>query len=151
VPRRYRRRVSIGLAVGVPLMLGYALAYGATHPLHAGDYSANGGKVWRFDPGKLKRYDLYLEDLGPFAVSDVSVVGVEGSPPLQLERVRGLDDAYRPGPSGSDRAITLELRQSRVCPPGVARLDAVWVRYTLLDGRHEQRIPLRDPPRVSCP
>jgi hypothetical protein len=171
VPRRYRRRVSIGLAVGVPLMVGYALAYAATHPLHTSAYSANGGKVWRHDPGKLKRYDLYLEDLGPFAVSNISIVRIEGSPGLQLERVgiaarrwtipdgrgyvppplRPLDDSYRPGPRAEDRPITLELREGRFCPPGVAKLDAVWVRYTVLDGRHEQRIPLRDPPRVRCP
>ena len=47
--------------------------------------------------------------------------------------------------------ITLELRQGRTCPAGIAKLDAVWVRYTLLDGRHEQRIPAEDSPRVRCP
>jgi hypothetical protein len=151
-------------------MLGYVLAYGATHPLHTGAYAAN-HKAWRHDPGKLTRYDLYLEDLGAFAVSDVSIVGVEGTPTLQLERVgveariqgaqpdrgyappplRPLDDSYRPGPAGDDRAITLELRQGKLCPPGLAKLDAVWVRYTVLGSRHAQRIPLRDPPRVRCP
>jgi hypothetical protein len=170
VPRRQRRRVAIGLAVVVPLMLGYALAYGATHPLHNGEYFP-GATVWRYHPGKLKRYDLYLDSSGPFAVSDVSIVGVDGGPPLQLERVgvearhwtipddrgyvppplRPLDASYRPGSSGDDRAITLELRQGKLCPPGLAELEAVLVRYTVLGSRHEQRVPGRDPPRVRCP
>jgi hypothetical protein len=169
VPREYRRRVSIGLAVAVPLMLAYALAYGATHPLHSS--SVTSAKTWSSHPGKLHRYTLYLENSGPFEVSDVSVVGVDGSPALQLERVgrtarswsgpdtgryvppplRPLGD-YSPGSGYSDSdAITLELRQGQVCPPGIAKLDAVRIRYTLLDGRHEQRIPLDHPPRVRCP
>jgi hypothetical protein len=165
VPRRYRRRVAIGLAVGVPLMLGYVLAYGATHPLHANTWYPD-GKRWSFHPGKVKRYELSIENSGPFKVSDLSIVGVEGTPALQLERVgitarrwagagppplRPLGD-YTPGSVGDvDNAITLELRQGRLCPPGLAKLDAVWVRYTALDGRHEQRIPLREAPQVRCP
>jgi hypothetical protein len=172
VPRRYRRRVAIGLAVGVPLMLGYVLAYGATHPLHTQTSFGDHGKTWRYHPGKVKRYDFYIENSGPFEVSDLSIVGVEGTPALQLERagieakhwgsvpdVRGhyvpprlrpLDD-YRPGSIGSDDAITLELRQGRVCPPGLAKLDAVRIRYTVLGGRHEERLPLRGAPQVRCP
>ena len=30
-------------------------------------------------------------------------------------------------------------------------LDAVWVRYTVLGTREEQRIPLQQPPSVRCP
>jgi hypothetical protein len=166
VPRPYRRRVAIGLAVGVPLMLGYVLAYGATHPLHATSWFP-APKAWAFHPGQLQRYDLYLENPGPFEVSDVSIVGVEGSPAIQLERVgvearrwtrpggpplRPLTHEYTPGSrGGDDNAITLELRQGKTCTPGIAKLDAVRIRYTLLDGRHEQRIPLEQAPRVRCP
>jgi hypothetical protein len=46
--------------------------------------------------------------------------------------------------------ITLELRQGALCPELVARLDAVWIRYTVLGMRHEQRIPLVDGPAVRC-
>jgi hypothetical protein len=171
VPRRYRRRVAIGLAVGVPLMLGYVLAYGATHPLRTNSWQP-AHKVWSFHPGKLHRYDLYLEAGGPFEVTDVSIVGVEGSPVLQLERLgvkakrwtipegRGyvgpplhpLSADYSPDSTGDDDdAITLELREGKVCPTGVAQLDAVRIRYTVLGSRHEQRIPLRRPPQVRCP
>jgi hypothetical protein len=168
VPRRYRRRVAIGLAVAGPLMFGYVVAYGATHPLRVDTYSA-GTRTWAYHPGQLKRYELYIENQGPFEVSDFSIVGVEGSPVLQLERVgveardwsvKDIDHptppplhplgAYYPAGFGGE-AITLELRQGKVCPGGVARLDAVRVRYTLLNGRHEQRIPLQQPPQVRCP
>jgi hypothetical protein len=171
VPRRYRRRVAIALAVGVPLMLGYALAYGATHPMHTNSWHP-AQKVWSFQPGKLHRYDLYLEARGPFEVTNVSIVGVEGSPVLQLERVgvkakrwtipegRGyvgpplhpLGADYSPDSTGDDDdAITLELREGKTCPPGIARLDAVRIRYTVLGSVHEERLPLRHAPRVRCP
>ena len=169
VPRRYRRRVAIALAVGVPLMLGYVLAYGATHPLHTSSLFAQ-HKPWAFHPGKLHRYELYLENPGPFEVSDVSIVGVEGSPALQLERVgipakrwtvpergssapplRPLAHDYTPSSPGDGDPIALELRQGKLCPPGLAKLDAVRIRYTALNGRHEQRIPLEQPPQVRCP
>jgi len=93
VPRRYRRRVVIGLAVAGPLMFGYVVAYGATHPLRqTGD--TPGGKVWRFEPGKLHRYELYIENPGPFEATDFSIVSVEGSPALQLERGNDLRCQY---------------------------------------------------------
>jgi hypothetical protein len=165
VPRRHRRRVAIGLAVGVPLMLGYVLAYGATHPLHPDTYSPH-SKAWSYQPGKLHRYDLSIENSGPFKVTDLSIVGVEGTPAIQLERVgiaarrwsrpgppplRPLVD-YTPGSFGDiDNAITLELRQGGVCPPGLAKLDAVRIRYTVLGGRHEERLPLPGAPQVRCP
>jgi hypothetical protein len=169
VPRRYRRAVAIALAVAGPLMFGYVLAYGATHPLqwgYAGDDRAHAHK-----PGKLMRYELSLDNGGPSSVKDISIVRVEGSPALQLERVgvQRRSDCIVPegrrtcdpplGPLGDFRIskgsgrepITLELRQGRLCPPGVARLDAVWVRYTVLGTRQEQRIPLQQPPTVRCP
>jgi hypothetical protein len=43
------------------------------------------------------------------------------------------------------------LRQGRLCPRGVARLDAVWVAYEVLGTSHEQRIPLENAPGVRCP
>jgi hypothetical protein len=46
--------------------------------------------------------------------------------------------------------ITLELRQGASCPALRATLDAVWIRYTVLGMRHEQRIPLVDGPSVRC-
>jgi hypothetical protein len=166
VPRAYRRRVAIALAVGVPLMVGYALAYGATHPLRTSSWHPE-HRTWAFQPGKLQRYDLYLENPGPFEVSDVSIVGLEGSPALQLERVgveakrwippggpplHPLPREFSPATSADDdNAITLELRQGKTCAPGIARLDAVRIRYTVLNGRHEQRIPLEQPPQVRCP
>ena len=167
VPRRYRRQVAIGLAVSVPLMVGYVFAYGATHPLHRTSSSSN-NKVYRYQAGKLMRYQLYVDNPGPFEVSDLSIVRVEGSPTIQLERVgieartwsvkdvdhptappmHPVGDDYRPGFSDP---ITLELRQGKLCPPGLAKLDAVRIRYTVLGSRHEQRLPLQQPPRVRCP
>ena len=166
VPRRYRRGVVIAIALAGPLMFAYVLAYGATHPL----YAANTGAphTYSYKPGKLVRYDLSLANEGQFAVTNLSIVRVEGSPPLQLERVgieanswsvkdidhptpppmRPIGRDYRPG---FGRYFTLELRQGRVCPPGLATLDAVWVRYTVLGTRQEQRIPLERPPGVRCP
>jgi hypothetical protein len=169
VPRRYRRAVVSALAVAGPLMFAYVVAYGATHPLRWG-YSSH-DRVHAYQPGKLMRYELALENGAPGAVSDISIVRVEGSPALQLERVglepyggecvvpegrrtcdvplRPLGD-YRFDEDGG-RPITLELRQGRVCPSGIARLDAVWVRYTVLGTRQEQRIPLQESPGVRCP
>jgi hypothetical protein len=169
VPRRYRRKVAIGLAIAGPLMFAYVMAYGVTHPLSTADVISSEQKEWRFEPGKLHRYQLYIEDKGKFELSDFAIVGVEGSPALQLERVGieasswTVDDADHPmrpplRPLGeylpdsyAEDPITLELRVGKVCPGGVATLDAVRVRYTLLDGRHEQRLPLVHPPSVRCP
>ena len=46
--------------------------------------------------------------------------------------------------------ITLELRHGASCPALLGTLDAVWIRYTVLGMRHEQRIPLVDGPSVPC-
>lgn len=143
VPRRYRRGVVIALAVAGPLMFAYVLAYGATHPLRWGYGSDD--RVYAHEPGKLMHYEFALENGAPGAVSDVSIVRMEGSPALQLERA-GLEfDGV------SRRPIMLVLRQGRVCPPGIGRVDAVWLRYTVLGTRQEQRIPLQQSPGVRCP
>jgi hypothetical protein len=64
----------------------------------------------------------------------------------------GLGAGYTPGSvSSDDNAITLELRQGKLCPPGLAKLDAVRIRYTVLKSRYEQRLPLEQPPQVRCP
>lgn len=178
VPRRYRRAVVIGLALAGPLMFGYVLAYGTTHPLRwTGNWGyrnssaiLNGGPLYRHDPGKVSRYQVGLITDGLFAVSDLSIVRVEGGPALQVERagieahewsVEDIDrptppplhslDGYRVSAGIRPDSITLVLRQGRVCPTGISRLDAIWVRYTVLGGRHEQRIRLEQPPGVRCP
>jgi hypothetical protein len=162
VPRRYRRRVVIALAVGVPVMFAYVLAYGATHPIRTGTqigYSSaasdGGGPVYPYEPGHLRRYTLPLRNSGPYAITNLAVVRVEGSPALQLERVGlGWPPKLRPLAGSqlrSDDTLTLELRQGRLCAARIARLDAVWIRYSVLGMRHEQRIELEQPPGVRCP
>ena len=84
VPRRYRRRVAIGLAVAAPLMLGYALFYAAAHPLSVD--GGRGAKTYGHEPGKLLRYELFVDNPGTADVTDVALVRLEGSPVLQLER-----------------------------------------------------------------
>jgi hypothetical protein len=49
-----------------------------------------------------------------------------------------------------DHRMAFVLRQGTACPTPVARLDAVWVRYTVLGMRHEQRIPVVRGPAVRC-
>jgi hypothetical protein len=85
-----------------------------------------------------------------WGVTNLSIVRVEGSPALQLERV-GIEADTWTVKDIDHPTRTLELRQGRVCPPGLATLDAVWVRYTVLGTRQEQRIPLERRPSVRCP
>ena len=161
VPLRFRRPVAIAVAVAVPLMVAYVLGYAATHPLRF-DAQSTYKRVYERDPGAVERYSFVIRDLGAAGVSDLAVVRAEGSPALQLERAGVAGWTGRSGDerqllplstleSGSypDR-ITLELRQGALCPEFVARLDAVWIRYTVLGMRHEQRIPLVDGPSVRC-
>jgi hypothetical protein len=145
VPRRYRRAVAIALAVAGPLMLAYVFAYGATHPLRQ-DWRSD-SPLQQHKPGKLTRYQLYLENRGPGVLRDVQLVQLEGSPVFQLERI---GNAANKWDIYADGEITLELRQGRFCPPGIAKLDAVRLSYTTFGGRFEQRVPLTDPPRVRC-
>lgn len=161
VPRRYRRGVAIGLAVAVPLMVGYVLFYAAMHPL--GVEVARGAKVVKHEPGKLLRYELLLNNNGTAEVTDIALVRLEGSPVLQLERaetgarvwlppVRPLRplDRVTLGDQEFGEAIQLELRQGRFCPEPRATLDAVWLEYTVRGMRHQQRLPLPDAPVVRC-
>jgi hypothetical protein len=168
LPRRLRRPVAIAVAVAVPLMAVYVLGYAVTHPLQVGDSPR---AAYARDAGALERFPLDLYNGGHATVTELSIVRVEGSPALQLERagvpVRSFawDRARAPEPRewplrplsvaelGSDRdgdQIELELRQGSICPPGLASLDAVWVRYTVLGMRHEQRLPLVRGPAVRC-
>jgi hypothetical protein len=161
VPRRFRRPVAISLAVGVPLMVAYVFGYAATHPLRF-DAEATHKRVYERHPGAIERYSFEIRMLGSAGVSDLAVVRAEGSPALQLERAGVAASSWRGGgkgrlmpldtlvPGSSPDRITLQLRQGALCPELVARLDAIWMRYTVLGMRHEQRIPLVDGPSVGC-
>jgi hypothetical protein len=161
VPRRFRRPVAITVAVGVPLMVAYVLGYAATHPLRF-DAQRTHKRVYERHPGAIERYSFDIRDLGSAGVSDLAVVRAEGSPGLQLERAGVAAFSWRGEGEGRLRPldklalgsfpgrITLELRQGALCPESVATLDAVWMRYTVLGMRHEQRIPLVDGPSVRC-
>jgi hypothetical protein len=161
LPQRFRRPVAIAIAVGVPLVAAYVLGYAATHPLRF-DADNTHRRAYERDPGAIHRYTFQIVDVGPGAVTDPAVVRSEGSPGLQLERAGALaysrraDEAPQLRPleelatgAFTDR-ITLELRQAASCPGLRATLDAVWIRYTVLGMRHEQRIPLVDGPSVRC-
>jgi hypothetical protein len=145
VPARMRRPVAITIAVAVPLMCVNVIGYAATHPLRD-DVSSNARTVFKREPGALNRYRFELSNGGRADVTNLSLVRTEGSPGLAVERARVevFDDET------GYRSSELLLRQGQTCAAGVARLDAVWIRYTVLGMRHEQRIPLVDGPAVRC-
>jgi hypothetical protein len=165
VPRRYRRTVAIGLAIAVPLMGAYVVGYALTHPLRF-DWNTDAKRASVHDPGGRIFFQFGLANIGRPVVTDLELVKTEGSPAIQVERA----GAVRPGvlaverrqsaikPLSSielerddlDDEIVLVLRQGASCPTDVARLDAIWVRYTVLGMRHEQRIPLVHGPAVRC-
>ena len=163
VPRRYRRAVAIAVAVAGPLMVAYVLGYAATHPLRFdAQFDAGGKRVFDHEPGKLVRYTFRLGNAGSATVTGMALVKAEGSPALQLERA-----GVRPHLGGTrgplaplavaeleqddyDDAVTLVLRQGRSCPTAIGRLDAIWIRYTVLGMEHQQRVPLVDGPSVRC-
>jgi hypothetical protein len=161
VPRRFRRPVSIAMAVGVPLMAAYVLGYAATHPLRFDADFSRGKRVYEREPGKLERYTFRVETSGSAAVTDLAIVKAEGSPALQLDRAGTLAnlwdgrlrtlDGVELERDDFDDTVTLELRQGSSCPTPVARLDAIWIRYTVLGMEHEQRVPLVKGPAVRCP
>jgi hypothetical protein len=163
VPSRFRRKVAIAVAVTGPLMAAYVLGYAATHPLRFdAHFDAGGKRVFEHEPGKLVRYTFRLENAGSADVTGMTVVSSEGSPGLQLERA-GVP-AWSLGTRGPleplagatlerdeyDDSVTLVLRHGSSCPTPVGRLDAVWIRYTVLGMEHEQRVPLVDGPSVRC-
>lgn len=144
VPARWRRPVTIGIAVAVPAMAVYVVGYAATHPLRD-DWDGHARTVLKREPGAVKRVEIQIRQTGRAEVTDPELVRVEGSPALQVERARlaiSTDDVFR-------RSV-LVVRQGESCPPGLATLDALWVRYTVLGMRHEQRIPLGRGPAVRC-
>ena len=163
VPRRFRRTVAIGVAVAVPLMAGYVVAYGLTHPLRADRTLSSEKRSFAHEPGKRMLYSFRIDNSGRAVVSDLELVRTQGSPAIQVERVgsvrHGLmtdEDQLEPvarmelGRDDFDEEMALVLRQGASCPTPVAKLDAVWVRYTVLGMRHEQRIPLVRGPFVRC-
>jgi hypothetical protein len=151
----------MAVAVGVPLMAAYALGYAATHPLRF-DAENTVRRSYERDPGGIVRYTFRIVDVGSAAVTDLAVVRSEGGPGLQLDRAGVLlnrwdADDRRPlrpleelAPGSFPDEITLELRHGASCPALLGWLDAVWIRYTVLGMRHEQRIPLVDGPSVRC-
>jgi hypothetical protein len=145
VPARYRRPVAIAIAIGLPLALLYVLGYAATHPLRD-DWDAQKRTVFKREPGALNRYEFSIRNAGRADVTDMSLVRTEGSPALGVERARvaAFDDD-----TGKWNSV-LVLRQGHACPPGLATLDAIWIHYTVLGMRHEQRIPLAHGPAVRC-
>jgi hypothetical protein len=107
---------------------------------------ADGKRVFEHEPGEVLRYEFRLSNTGSATVTGLGVVKVEGSPALQLERLASQpleEDDY-------DDTVMLELRQGRSCSTGVATLDALWIRYTVLGMDHEQRVPLVRGPVVRC-
>jgi hypothetical protein len=161
VPHRFRRRIAVAAAVGVPLMAAYVLGYAATHPLRF-DVQVSHKRAYEREPGAIERYTFGIRDVGSAAVTDLAIVRSEGSPGLQLDRAGVLAGVWRPGerpplrpleelaPGSFPDRITLGLRQGASCPALRGTLDAVWIRYTVLGMRHEQRIPLVDGPSVRC-
>jgi hypothetical protein len=163
VPARFRRPVAIAVAVAGPLMAAYVLGYAATHPLRVdARFDAAGKRVFEHEPGKLVRYTARLENVGSATITGLSVVKAEGSPALQLDRAGIQESPWAPrGALGTlageeiesgerESFLTLELRHGSSCPTPVGRLDAVWLRYTVLGMEHEQRVPLVHGPSVRC-
>jgi hypothetical protein len=163
LPRRFRQPVAIGVAVIGPLMAAYVLGYAATHPLRFdANFTAGGKRVFEHEPGELVRYTFRMQNAGSADVTDMTVVRSEGSPALQLERAGVplwvLDPRAPLKPLAGatlerdeyDESVTLVLRQGSSCPTPVGRLDAIWIRYTVLGMEHEQRVPLDRGPVVRC-
>jgi hypothetical protein len=148
-PMTLRRPVAIAVALAGPLMAAYVLAYAATHPLRFDSGFSMGKRVFERQPGKVVSYTFRLQNAGSAAVSDLMVVRSEGSPALQLDRARVIGGRLERG--DYDDRLTLQLRQGGSCPTPHPTLDAVWIRYTVLGMRHEQRVPLVNGPSVRCP
>ena len=171
VPRRYRHAAKIALAVAVPAMGLYALAYGTTHPLRTSgtikfggngnlpseSASTNDEADYRRNPGTVNDYRLQVQNHGPFAVTDLEVVAIDGSAVFQLEGVAMEPDLGSPAaaePStieaGQRVDMGLRLRQGPVCSEPLAQLDAIQVRYETVGRQFTARLPLADPPTIFC-
>jgi hypothetical protein len=165
VPRRFRRAVAIGVAIAVPVMGAYAVGYALMHPLRSDWNATNAERSFAREPGGRMLFELRVENTGRAVVHDLELVKTEGSPAIQVERVGRTDGggfafrgeaALRPlsglelRRDDFDNQIGLVLRQGASCPTAIARIDAIWVRYTVLGMRHEQRIPLVHGPAVRC-
>jgi hypothetical protein len=165
VPRHLRRGVAIGVGIAVPLMGAYVVGYALAHPLRFDGNSYSHKRVFAREPGGRMYFELWIKNTGRAVVHDLELVRTEGSPAIQVERagsarpggtrVEGAS-AIRPLAAldlrrdDFDHELVLVLRQGATCPTTVARLDAVWVRYTVLGMRHEQRIPVVHGPAVRC-
>jgi hypothetical protein len=178
VPTRHRRRVATALAIGVPAMACYALAYGATHPLRwdgSVAFSPNGTAQgddpprYQRDPGAIERYVFPVQNLGRLDVDDMALTAVEGNPVFQLESA-GVIGAGRTSwgrapwaphrplnplsdvqfPAGATRYIVLEFRQGPTCVGRIAQLEAVRLRFSVLGGSFVELIPLDEPPTIRC-
>ena len=102
--------------------------------------------VFKREAGAVNRYEFQIRNAGHADVTDMSLIRTEGSPVLGVERARVVTFDEDTGEGDS----VLVLRQGQTCPSGLATMDAVWVRYTVLGMRHEQRIPLAHGPAVRC-
>jgi len=145
VPPRARRPVAIAVVIALPVMTAYVLGYALTHPLRD-DWDAQSRTVFKREAGALNRYEFQIRNAGHADVTDMSLIRTEGSPVLGVERAHVVTFDEDTGEGDS----VLVLRQGQTCPAGLATLDAVWIRYTVLDMRHEQRIPLVHGPAVRC-
>jgi hypothetical protein len=165
VPRRLRRTVAIGAVIAVPLMAAYAVGYALTHPLRSDLTVTNAKRSFAREPGARMLFELRMENTGRAVVHDLELVRTEGSPAIQVERVgrtEGGGFAFRGAAAlrplstlelrrdDFDNRMALVLRQGTSCPTPVAKLDAVWLRYTVLGMRHEQRVPVVRGPFVRC-
>ncbi len=174
VPRRHRRPVAIAIVIAVPTMAAYALAYGATHPIRwdgSVAFSRNGTTIgvggstphYPRDAGAIERYVFPVKNLGLFAVGDLALTGIEGSPVFQLERIGIVGNggssagrgALRPLgelelPARETRYLVVEFRQGRECSEATAQLDAVRLRFGVLGGTFDERVPLVDKPTIRC-
>jgi hypothetical protein len=74
-----RRPVALTVAVGVPVMVAYVLAYAATHPLRF-DAQSTHTRAYERDPGAIVRYSFDIRGLGSAEVTDRAVVTAEGAP-----------------------------------------------------------------------
>ena len=99
VPQRHRRTVAIAALVAAPAMVLDVIGYGLTHAVHYDGSVAHRFQRHRREADRCGG-DLHTrlrhgrallvpdqEDLGPFEVNDIELVGIQGSPVFQLQDV----------------------------------------------------------------